>query len=165
MPSSAAPSSFHNAQHIYPLRLHDRGSRHTGALCREHQLRVLHQGHEHGLRKDIIAQLVDEHLDRLSHNKSINDANISGLLRFEFVSVLAENGLLFKTNDPQTLEVEEVNKLNYTIAKHYMLFFIIILQFMLVILSKDQTVSRLGLSELHVVISKYDLDVNFQASD
>ena len=43
--------------------------------------------------------------------------------------------------------------------------FIIIRRFMLLIFTKDQTVSRLGLSELHVVISKYDLDVNFQASD
>ena len=36
---------------------------------------------------------------------------------------------------------------------------------MLLILSKDQTISRLGLSELLVIMTKYDLDVNFQASD
>ena len=45
-----------------------------------------------------------------------------------------------------------------------MLFFIIG-PFTLLILSKDQTVSRLGLSELLVVMSKFDLDVNLQASD
>ena len=42
------------------------------------------------LGKDVIAQLVDEHLDRLSQIKSTNDTITSGLLRFEFVSVLAE---------------------------------------------------------------------------
>ena len=42
------------------------------------------------LGKDVIAQLVDEHLDRLSQIKSTNDTIISGLLRFKFVSVLAE---------------------------------------------------------------------------
>ena len=36
---------------------------------------------------------------------------------------------------------------------------------MLVNLSKDQTISRLELSELLVIMSRYDLDVNFQASD
>ena len=46
-----------------------------------------------------------------------------------------------------------------------MLFFIIIRQFMLLILSKDQTISRLALSELLVVMSKYDLDVIIQASN
>ena len=71
----------------------------------------------------------------------------------------------FKTNGPQTLVVKEDNKLNYTIAQHHMFFFITILQFMLLILSKDQTTSRLGLSELLVVMSKYDLDLNFEAID
>ena len=41
----------------------------------------------------------------------------------------------------------------------------IIHQFMLLILSKDQTTSRLGPSELLVVMSKFYIDVNFQASD
>ena len=36
---------------------------------------------------------------------------------------------------------------------------------MLLILSKDRTISRLGLSELLVIMSRYDLDVNIQASD
>ena len=36
---------------------------------------------------------------------------------------------------------------------------------MLPIISKDPTISRLGLSELLVIMTKYDLDVNFQASD
>ena len=36
---------------------------------------------------------------------------------------------------------------------------------MLVIISKNQTISRLELSELLVIMSKYGLDVNFQASD
>ena len=36
---------------------------------------------------------------------------------------------------------------------------------MLLILSKDQTISRLGLSELLAIMTKYDLDVNYQASD
>ena len=36
---------------------------------------------------------------------------------------------------------------------------------MLLILSKDQTVSRLWLSELLVIMTKYDFDVNIQASD
>ena len=36
---------------------------------------------------------------------------------------------------------------------------------MLVILSKNQTISRLELSEQLVIMTKYDLDVNFQASD
>ena len=36
---------------------------------------------------------------------------------------------------------------------------------MLVNLSKDQTISRLELSEQLVIMTKYDLDVNFQASD
>ena len=75
-------------------------------------------------RKDIIAQLVDEHLDRLSQIKSINDINDSGLLRFEFVSVLTESDMLVKTNGQQPLEVKKVNKLNDTIAQHHMLFFI-----------------------------------------
>ena len=43
--------------------------------------------------------------------------------------------------------------------------FFIIGPFTLLILPKDQTVSRLGLSELLVVMSKFDLDVNLQASD
>ena len=102
-----------------------------------------HRGHEHALEKGNIAQLVDEHLDRLSQIKPINDTNVSGLLRFNFVSVLVESGLLFKTNGPQTLEVKEVNKLNDTIAQHHMLFFIIIRHGMLVILSKDQTIYTL----------------------
>ena len=74
------------------------------------------------LSNGIIAQLVDEHLDRLSQIKPINDTDDSGLLRFEFVSIIAESGLLFKTNGQQTLDVKEVKKLNYTIAKHHMLF-------------------------------------------
>ena len=87
------------------------------------------------------------------------------LLRFEFVSVLAESDILFKTNSLQPLVVNEVNKLDDTIAQHHTLFFIILRQFMLVILSTDLTISRLGLSDLLVVMSKYDLDVNIQASD
>ena len=83
-----------------------------------------HQGHEHALEKGIIAQLFDEHLDRLSQIKSINYTNFSGLLRFEFVSVLAESELLFKANSPQTLEVKADNKRNDTIAQHHMLFII-----------------------------------------
>ena len=75
-------------------------------------------------RNDIIAQLVNEHFARLSQIKPNNDTNVSGLLRFEFVSVLTETDMLFKTNGLQTLEVKEVNKLNDTIAQHHMLFFI-----------------------------------------
>ena len=75
-------------------------------------------------RNDVIAQLVDEHLDRFSLNKPLNDTNVSGLLRFEFVSILAESDLLFKTNGRQTPEVKEVNKLNNTIAQHHRLFII-----------------------------------------
>ena len=71
-------------------------------------------------RNDIIAQLVDEHLDRLSQIKPINDTDVSGLLRFEFVSLLAESSLLFKTNGRQTLEVKDDNKLNDAIAQHHM---------------------------------------------
>ena len=96
-------------------------SRHS---CREHQRHLPHQGHEHALEKGIIAQLFDEHLDRLSQIKSINYTNFSGLLRFEFVSVLAESDLLFKANCPQTLEVKADNKRNDTIAQHHMLFII-----------------------------------------
>ena len=36
---------------------------------------------------------------------------------------------------------------------------------MRVILSKYQTISRLELSELLVIMTKYDLDVNFHACD
>ena len=46
-----------------------------------------------------------------------------------------------------------------------MIIIMIISQFTPLILSNDQTFSRLGLSELLVIMSKYDLDVNFQASD
>ena len=88
-------------------------------------------------RKDVIAQLVYEHMDRLSQNKPINDTDDSGLLRFDFVSVLSESDLLLKTNCLQPLEVNEDNKLTDTIAQHHMLFFIIIRHGMLVILSKD----------------------------
>ena len=38
-------------------------------------------------------------------------------------------------------------------------------QFTMLFLSTDQTLSRLGLSELLVVMTKYDLDVNIKASD
>ena len=87
---------------------------------------MLHQGHEHALKRGLIVQLVDEQLDRLSQIKPINDTDDSGLLRFVFVSVIAESDLLFKTNGRQTLEVKEVKKLNDTIAQHHMLFTIII---------------------------------------
>ena len=36
---------------------------------------------------------------------------------------------------------------------------------MLLVLAKDQTISRLELTEQLVIMTKYDLDVNFQASD
>ena len=36
---------------------------------------------------------------------------------------------------------------------------------MLLIISKDQTLPRHGLSELLVIMTKYDDDVNFQAID
>ena len=71
---------------------------------------------------------------------------------------------LFKTNGPYTLEAKG-DRLNHPIAQRYVLFFIAILRFMLLILSKYQTTSRLGHSELLVVMSKFDLDVNLQASD
>ena len=74
-------------------------------------------------RRDVIVQL-DEHLDRLSQIKQNNDTNVSGLLRFEFVSVLTESDMFIKTNGRQTLEVKEVNKLNDPIAQHHILFFI-----------------------------------------
>ena len=45
-----------------------------------------------------------------------------------------------------------------------MLFFITC-QFTLLFLSKDKTLSRLWFTELLVIVSKYDLNVNFQASD
>ena len=61
--------------------------------------------------------------------------------------------------------MKENKKLNDAVAQHHMLFFNIIRHVMLLILSKDQTISRLVLSELHVVMSKYDLEVNIQASD
>ena len=38
-------------------------------------------------------------------------------------------------------------------------------RFMLVIPKTDKTLSRLGLSELLVVMTKYDLDMNIKASD
>ena len=38
-------------------------------------------------------------------------------------------------------------------------------QFTMVIPKTDQTVSHLEVSELLVVMTKYDLDMNFQASD
>ena len=75
-------------------------------------------------RGNVIVQLVDEHLDRLSQIKPNNDTNVSGLLPFEFVSVLTESDMLFKTNGLQTLEVKDVNKLNDAIAQHHMFFFI-----------------------------------------
>ena len=78
------------------------------------------------------------------------------MLRFEFVSVLAESNILFKTNSLQTVEVKGVNKLNNTITRHYMLF-LFICQFMLLILSKDKTISHLGLSELLVILSSLTL--------
>ena len=49
------------------------------------------------------------------------------------------------------LEVKEVNKLNDTIAQHHM-FFMITRRFMPVFLSTDQTISRLGLGDLLVVM-------------
>ena len=52
-------------------------------------------------RKEVIAQLVYEHMDRLPFNRPNNDTNVSGVLRFEFVSLLAESDLL-KTNFLQT---------------------------------------------------------------
>ena len=110
-------------------------------------------------RKDIIAQLVDVHLELLSQNKPIYGTNVSGVLRFEFASTLAQSDLLFKTNCWQTLVVKENNKLNDTIAQLHMF---IIRQFMLLFLSKDQTISHLGLSELLVIMSKNDHDVTFQ---
>ena len=61
--------------------------------------------------------------------------------------------------------MKEVNKLNDTVAKHHTLIILLLLQFMLPTLSKDQTLSRLELSELVVIMSKYDLDVNFRVSD
>ena len=73
--------------------------------------------------------------------------------------------MLFKTNGLQTLEVKEVKKLNNPIAQHHILFTKIICSFMLLILSKEQTLSRLGLSALLVITSGYDLDVSFQAID
>ena len=72
--------------------------------------------------------------------------------------------MLFKTDGRQTLVVKEDNKLSDTIAQHHTLF-LIIRQFMLLVLSNDQTLSRLGHSELLVFMSKCDLDVNLQASD
>ena len=54
--------------------------------------------------------------------------------------------------------------MNDTIAHPHTLFFII-RQLMLLILSKDQTISRLELSELLVIMSRYDFDVDFQASN
>ena len=99
-----------------------------------------------------------------SHRTSGSTTQRLGLLRFDFVSILAESGVVFMTNGLQPLVVKEDNKRNDTTAQHHMLF-IIIRRFMLPILSKDQTVSRLGHSELLVVMSKFDLDVNLQASD
>ena len=85
---------------------------------------MLHRGRVHSLEKGHLSQLVDEQLDRFSLHELINDINDSGLLRFEFVSVLAESSLLFKTNGRQTPEVKEFNKLNDTVPQHHMLFFI-----------------------------------------
>ena len=70
----------------------------------------------------VIAKLVDEHLDRLSQVKSINDINVSRLPRFESVSVLAEGNVLLKTNGRRPLDVKEVNKLNDTIPQHHTFF-------------------------------------------
>ena len=56
------------------------------------------------MEKGLISQLVDEQLDRFSLHELISDINDSGLLRFEFVSVLAESSLLFKTAGRQTLD-------------------------------------------------------------
>ena len=66
-------------------------------------------------------------MDRLSQIKPNNDTNVLGLQCFDFVSVLVESDLFFKTDGPQTLEVKEVSKLNDTIAQHHMLLFAIIL--------------------------------------
>ena len=51
--------------------------------------------------------------------------------------------------------------MNDTIAHPHTLFFII-RQLMLLILSKDQTLSRLGLSALLVIMGLSDLNMNFQ---
>ena len=72
--------------------------------------------------------------------------------------------MFFKTDGRQPLVVKEVSKLNDTIAQHHMPL-INIRQFMPVIFSTDLTLSLLGRSELLVIMSKYDIDVNFQAID
>ena len=64
--------------------------------------------------------------------------------------------MLFKNNGLQTVEVKGVNKLNNTITRHHMLF-LFIRQFMLLILSKDKTISHLGLGELLVIMSSLTL--------
>ena len=56
-----------------------------------------------------------------------------------------------------------VKKPNDTIAQHHMLFFIT-RQFVLLFLSKDQTLSRLWPASCRRH-ERYDLNVNFQASD
>ena len=93
-----------------------------------------------------MAKLVDEHMDRLSQNKHVNDPIVSGVLRFELVSILAESNLPFKTNGPQTLVAMDDNKLDDTIVQHHTLL-INIRQFMPLILTKDQTLSRLGIGD------------------
>ena len=57
-------------------------------------------------RKDVITQLVDEHLDRLSQPDPNSENNVLGLQRFDFISVLVESDLFFKTNGLQTVEVK-----------------------------------------------------------
>ena len=114
-------------------------------------------------RKDVIAQLVYEHMDRLSRNKPINDTDDSGLLRFEFISVLTESDMLFKTNGRQTRDVKEVKKLNDIIAHT-------------TCSSSSRACSRCCSSRRtrhsHAFgqraarrHERYDLNVNFQASD
>ena len=56
--------------------------------------------------------------------------------------------------------MKEVNKLNDTIAQQYTIF--ITRRFMLLTLSKDQTVSLLWFGELLVIMIKNDLYVNFR---
>ena len=72
--------------------------------------------------------------------------------------------ILQKTSILQPLEVKEVNELNEAVAQHH-IHLTIIRQFMLVILKTDQTLSHLEVSQLLVVMTKYDLYVNIQASD
>ncbi|KAL7715468.1 EF-hand domain-containing protein [Entamoeba marina] len=104
----------------------------------------------------------DDHLDALALVKNLNQRHTQ-LMRIEFISVMAESDHLYQINGPQSLEIKEINKLNDQLAQRHALFFVILRQYFLLTLSPDLLISRLSLTELLVIMNKYDLDVLFQS--